>query len=91
MATLNIRDAAGEDVPRLPSPLHENVYDSTGRLVGSSRGTARMKARAATYDRKPGPDILHEDVSHLEGLVRPADVPRMEVKKRAAGRPRKAK
>lgn len=74
MATPVLRDYAGNDVPLSATPAPTD--------------TATMKARAGTYDRKPGPDIPHEEVRTEDLGYEPkyADQP----VKPKRGRPRKS-
>ena len=73
MATPKLRDHSGNDVPLSPTPAPTD--------------TAVLKARTATYDRSPGPDILHEEVRTPELGYEPKYSEPLDKPKR--GRPRK--
>ena len=73
MATIKLRDRAGNDVPLSATPAPTD--------------TAVLKARAATYDRSPGPDILHEEIRTPELGYEPKYTDQPDKPKR--GRPRK--
>jgi hypothetical protein len=75
MATPKLRDHAGNEVPLSPTPAPTD--------------TAVLKARTATYDRTPGPDILHEEVRTPELGYEPKYTEAV-TPKRKPGRPKKS-